>query len=342
MRRTFRTGSREAAVLVAQVSSFGRADEVIELVERPDPREPGADEVLVEAELFPVNPADLENLAGNYGATKPALPMVVGTEGVGLVAVVGSGVTHLTPGDRVLLPGPGTWRERALFPAAALFALPAEVDPRQLAMLRVNPPTAHLLLHRYVRPEPGRWVVQNAANSAVGHLVVKLAHEVGLRSVSVVRRQELLEPLLATGADVVVVDGPDLDERVREATGGGSLPLALDAVGGAATGRLARCVDDGGTVVNYGVLSGETSMIDGRELIFRGVTLTGFWLRRWFAETPREEAAALYRTLARKLAGDALAVEIEQVYPLDRLHEAVAHAARGGRTGKILVSCRHS
>ena len=326
-------------MLVAQVSRFGRADEVIELAERPDPGEPGAGEVLIEAELFPINPADLENVAGNYGATPPRLPMVVGTEGVGLVAMVGPGVTHVEPGDRVLLPGPGAWRERVVCDAAYVFALPAGVDPRQLAMLRVNPPTAYLLLHQYVAPEPGHWVVQNAANSGVGRLVVELAREIGLRSVSVVRRPQLIEPLRAAGTDVVVLDGPELAARVRDAIGDGVVPLALDAVGGAATQRLAHCLTDGGTVVNYGVLSGESSMIDGRELIFRGVTLTGFWLRRWFAETPPDEIATLYRMLASKLADGALAVEVEEVYPLSRLKEAVAHAARGGRSGKILVSC---
>jgi trans-2-enoyl-CoA reductase len=326
-------------VLVAQVSRFGRPEEVIDLVEQPDPGEPGAGQVLIETELFPINPADLENVAGNYGATLPALPMVAGTEGVGLVGMVGPGVVHLTPGDRVLLPSPGAWRERVVCNAAALFALPAGVDPRQLAMLRVNPPTAYLLLHQYVVAEPGRWVVQNAANSGVGHLVVKLAGDVGMRSISVVRRPELIEPLRAAGADVVVVDGPDLAARVRHEICDGMVPLALDAIGGTATQRLARCLADGGTVVNYGVLGGESSMIDGRELIFRGVTLTGFWLRRWLAETPSDEIAALYRMLASKLADGSLAVEVEEVYPLSRIKEAVAHAARGGRSGKILVSC---
>jgi len=73
--------------------------------------------------------------------------------------------------------------------------------------------------------------------------------------------------------------------------------------------------------------------------VFRGVTLKGFWLRRWYVETPPEKIAALYRTLAAKLAAGTLAVAVEQVYPLARLKEAVAHAARGGRAGKILVSC---
>lgn len=80
-------------------------------------------------------------------------------------------------------------------------------------------------------------------------------------------------------------------------------------------------------------------MVDNRELIFRDVMLKGFWLRRWFAETPPAEIAALYRTLAGKLADGTLAVDVEKVYPLRRLKDAVAHAARGGRSGKILVSC---
>lgn len=326
-------------MLVAQLSGFGIADEVIELVERPDPGEPGAGEVLIEAELFPINPADLENLAGNYGATPPVLPMIVGTEGVGLVTMVDPGVTHVEPGDRVLLPGPGTWRERVVCNAARVFALPKGVDPRQLAMLRVNPPTAYLLLHQYVAPEPGQWVVQNAANSGVGRLVVELAGELGMKTISVVRRPELLEPLRAAGTDVAILDGPDLAARVRAVIGDDIVLLALDAVGGAATQRLAHCLTDGGTVVNYGILSGDSSMIDGRELIFRGVTLTGFWLRPWFAETPPDEIATLYRMLASRITDGALAVEVEEVYPLRRLKAAVAHAARGGRSGKILVSC---
>ena len=326
-------------MLVGQISRFGRPDDVIELVERPDPGEPGAGEVLVDTELFPINPADLVNIEGDYGARPPTLPLIPGTEGVGRVAAVGREVTNLGPGDRVMLPGPGTWRERAIGQAASLFALPTGVDPQQLAMLRVNPPTAYLLLHRYVAPSAGQWIVQNAANSGVGHCIIRLARESGMKSVNVVRRQELIDPLLAAGADAVLIDGPDLDVRVREAIGDGTLLLAIDAVGGSATQRLARCVADGGTVVNYGVLSGRPSVMDGRELIFRGVSVTGFWLRRWFAETPPDEVAALYRLLATKLADGTLSVDVEEVYPFSRIKEAVAHAARGGREGKILVSC---
>lgn len=324
--------------LAVQLSSFGPPEDVIELVGQPDPGEPGPGEAVVEAELFPINPADLLLLSGHYGATRPRLPLTPGSEGVGRVARVGAGVSHVQVGDRVLLPGPGTWRARTKAPAKALFALPAHVDPRQLAMLRVNPPTAYLMLHEFVAPRPGQWVIQNAANSGVGHCLIRLARDAGLRTVNVVRRAELVAPLRAFGADEVLVDGPDLAQRVRAVIGDGALPLAIDAVAGSATQRLACCVDDGGTIVNYGVMSGDACVLDARETVFRDVRLRGFWLRRWFGETPPERIAALYQDLAAKVADGTLAVDVEAVYPIRRIKEAVAHAARGGRSGKILVA----
>jgi NADPH:quinone reductase-like Zn-dependent oxidoreductase len=323
---------------VAQLSKFGQPDKVIELVEQPEPGEPGPGEVIVDTELVPINPADVLNLEGKYGATPPKLPLIPGAEGVGRIAKCGAEVSHVKPGDRVLLPGTGTWRERIKAPGKAVFALPEGVDPQQLAMLRVNPPTAWLMLHEFVSPKPGSWVIQNAANSGVGHCLIRFAREAGMKSVNVVRRAELVEPLRAFGGDVVLTDGPDLDARVRAAIGDGVLPLAIDAVGGSATQRLARCVQDGGTVVNYGLLSGEPCIMDGREIVFRNVSLRGFWLRRWFMVTPALEIAAMYRKLAGKIAAGTLKVEVEAVYPMRQITQAVAHAARSGRSGKILMA----
>ena len=325
-------------MLVANASAFGRPEDVIELVEQADPGSPGPGEAILDAEMCPINPADLLNLMGTYGATRPRLPMTGGLEGVGRVAAVGTDVSHVKVGDRVLLPGPGTWRERFKVAARGLFALPQDVDPRQLAMLRGNPPSAYLMLHDFVAPRPGQWVIQNAANSGVGHWLIVLAREAGVKSVNVVRRPELIEQLRAFGADAVLVDGPDLDQRVRAAIGQGALPLAIDAIGGSATQRLARCVDDGGIVVNYGLLSGDPCVVDSRDTVFRDVSLRGFWLKRWFVQTPSERIAPLLSALASKLADGGLAVQVEAVYPFGRIREALAHAGREGRTGKILLS----
>ena len=325
-------------MLAARVSAFGRPEDVIEMVDLPDPGAAGPGEAVVEAVWCPINPADLVNMEGAYGASRPDLPLVPGSAGVGRVTAIGSGVDHLRVGDLVLLPGPGTWQERVKVAAARLVALPAGVDPQQLAMLRVNPPTAAVMLRDFVAPQRGQWVIQNAANSGVGRCLIRLAREAGMRSVNIVRRPELIDTLRSFGADVVLEDGPGLRERVREAIGDGRLPLAIDAVGGRATQRLARCVDDGGTVVNYGLLSGEPCMVDARETIFRDVSLRGFWLRRWYQQTPPDQVMALYQELIARIADGTLVVEVEAVYPAREIRAAVTHAARAARAGKVLLS----
>ena len=123
-------------MLVAQVSAFGRPDAAVGLLDQPDPGEPGADEVIIDAEFAPINPADLLNLEGRYGAMPPKLPMIPGAEGVGRIAKVGLAVSHVKPGDRVILPGPGCWRERCKAAGQSVFALPGNADAKQLAMLR--------------------------------------------------------------------------------------------------------------------------------------------------------------------------------------------------------------
>ncbi|MFZ0486282.1 MAG: zinc-dependent alcohol dehydrogenase family protein, partial [Arenicellales bacterium] len=323
---------------VSELAEFGPPETAVRLAERPDPGDPGVDEVVIAAELAPINPADLLNIEGKYGAEQPRLPLVPGVEGVGRVVQCGADVTQVKVGDRVLLPGPGTWRERFRVSATGLFPLPEGIDSQQLSMLRVNPPTAYLMLHEYVEPRPGHWVIQNAANSGVGQCLIRLAREAGMKSVNVVRRPELVAPLRELGGAVVLVDGPDLDARVREAIGDGTMRLAIDAVGGSATQRLARCVQDDGVVVNYGVLSGEPCLVDGRETVFRNVSLHGFWLRRWFMAMPPQKIAEVYHMLAVKLLDGTLTVDVEKVYPFRDIGQALAHAARPGRAGKILLS----
>jgi NADPH:quinone reductase-like Zn-dependent oxidoreductase len=225
--------------------------------------------------------------------------------------------------------------------AGPLFALPP-ADDLQLAMLAANPPTAVLLLEQFVELAEGDWVAQNAANSGVGAALVAVARGRGLRTVSVVRREAAAEQVRAAGGDVVVVDGPRLAERVREAVraAGGDparLRLGVDAIAGRETGRLMRCLAPGGTVVNYGGLSGEPVQIDARDLIFLEGTLRGFWLVRWFRQAPRAEQARVFGEVGRLIAAGALRVPVEATYPLGRVREACAHAAREGRGGKVLL-----
>lgn len=317
-----------------QFSRFGVPDEVAEIVDLPDLPAPGPGQVAVDLLAAPINPADLLNLRGEYGIV-PTLPAIGGLEGVGVITAVGPGVDHLRVGDRVLVGG-GTWREGQLISAAGLFALPPGVPSEQLAMLTVNPVTARALIHEAAL-QPDAWVVMNAANSGVGRTFFALARKAGARGIAVVRRPGLEDMIRSWGAEVVLVDGPDLPERIKQIVGDEALRFAVDAIGGSATARLAASLKPGGVVVNYGVLSGEPCQISGVDLIFRGITLRGFWLATWFQHTPREELAAAFGELIGMLAAGQITTPIEATYPLTRIREALQHAERQARGGKVLL-----
>lgn len=296
-----------------------------------------AGEALVEVLAAPINPSDVLTLTGEYGMLPP-LPAVGGNEGVGRVIEVAPDVQGLTIGQTVLLPrGGGTWTTHLIAAAKTLLPLPNEADPKQLAMIVVNPPTARLLLSEFVDLQPGDWVIQNAANSAVGGYLVQAAKLRGLKTVNVVRRESAVAIVRDNGADVVLVDGDDLHKRVRDATGGAAIRLGVDAVGGMATERLARCLAEGGIVMNYGAMSGEPCTISPASLIFRNISLRGFWLTKWLQTAAPERRMALFNELAHLIASGQLSARIQATYSIDQIKQAVAAAAAGEREGKILL-----
>jgi NADPH:quinone reductase-like Zn-dependent oxidoreductase len=310
--------------------------DVISCVERETPA-PGSGEVLLEVLAAPINPSDVLTLTGQYGMLPP-LPAVGGNEGIGRVAALGDGVTALAVGQRVLLPvGVGTWASHVIATAALLIPLPDAGDPVQLSMLVVNPPTASLLLSDIVALEPGDWVIQNAANSAVGGYVVQLAKRRGLRTVNVVRREGAIAEVEEAGGDVVLLDGPDLAKRIAQATERARIKLGIDAVGGKATDHLAQSVAIGGTVVNYGGMSGVPCSITPGSLIFRNVTLRGFWLANWFRNSSVNQQKALFGELAMLVAAGELSARVHATYPLEQIKDAIAAAASGERVGKIVL-----
>lgn len=318
------------------LTAFGVPEQVARCVDLPDPPPPGPGEAAVDVLAFPINPADLLLLRGAYAA-KPPLPAIPGAEMAARVTALGPGVEGLQVGDVVLPLVRENWQQRRVVPAADLLPVRVAADPLQLAMLRVNPATAAAMLEDFVDLSPGDWVIQNAANSAVGSCVIRLARAAGWRTVNVVRRESLVAPLRALGADVVLVDGPDLADRVAEATDAPPR-LAIDAVAGEATARLAAALAEGGTVVNYGMLCGEPCSMPPHQLIFRSIGLAGFWLMKKLDAMSRAGKQAFYDRLAGLVADGTLAMPVEATYPIERIADALAHASREGRDGKILVT----
>jgi NADPH:quinone reductase-like Zn-dependent oxidoreductase len=312
---------------------FGDPTKVLKVVDLPS--EPlTAGQARVEVLRAPINPSDLIQIAGNYGV-RPPLPAIAGNEGLGrVVETSGEG---LPVGQLVLLPaGAGTWVTEVVADMRQLVPVP-EGDLDQLSMLVVNPPTASLLLSEYVDLKEGDWVIQSAANSAVGGYLVQLAKARGINVVSVVRRESAVAGLEALGAECVLVDGPDLAKRVRQATGA-KMKLAVDAVAGETFGRLGDTLEKGGTLVNYGAMSLEPISMQAGGLIFNDITVRGFWLVHWFERASKEARQALYGDLTMQIAKGTLHAPIDRHFGLDEINEAAGYTWAGERSGKVLVA----
>ena len=318
-----------------EITDYGAPETVAHCIEAADVGAPAAGEIVFDVLAFPINPADISFCRGNY-RLRPPLPATPGAECVGQVAAVGAGVGDIRPGDLVIQMQRENWVQRRRIAAADAIPLPAGLDLAQAAMLRINPATALLLLEDHVALKPGDWVIQDVANSAVGRHLIVLAKAKGARTVNVVRRDDVAAGLKALGADVVLVDGPDLAERARDAVGGAPIRLGIDAVSGEACKRIADCVAEGGVVVSYGAMSG-ADLVISRAALGRGVSLKGFGLSDGLARRTTAQIRAIYADLAAKLRDGVLKAPIEAFYPIDDIKPALAHAQRGGRNGKVLV-----
>ena len=321
-------------------SQLGNPADVLE-VKKEASRALNSGEVRVKVLAAPINPSDLLQISGNYGVD-PVLPARPGSEGVGRVTEVSPEAKNLKVGQLVLLASGSTWAEEIVAPAEGFLPLPnlgpisAEVI-EQLAMTAVNPLTALLMLTSYGDIKEGQWIAQSAANSAVGGYVIQLAKQRGIKTVNIVRREGLADDLMAKGADVVLIDGPDLTAQIAKATDNASIMLALDPVGGDTYGRLANSLGYGGTLVTYGVLSGKPATLDTGKVIFNDTRLRGFWLYKWYQTATMQEKQAAFGQVIPLIANGTLKANIDSRFTVDQIKQAVTRAWEGGRNGKVLI-----
>lgn len=316
-----------------QLQAFGKAAEVVKLVDVPDVGAPAPDEVVIELEASPINATDLMIIAGRYGFL-PQLPSILGVEGVGRVIAAGKAVKHLKEGDRTLVPMlQPAWTERIKTNAPWLRPLP-QGDLNQFAMLGINPATAYVLLTDIVRLNPGDWIIQNGANSATGRAVIAVAKSLGLRTVNVVRRPELVAEIKALGGDIVLVDGPDLPKQVSAETGRARIGLALDMVADSSTLNLMNVLTDNAVVVVYSAMSGKPLLGSAPLAIFRNLSIRGFWLFTWYKTATPEKLVAMYDHLSGLMSRGVLAAPIAATHGFDEFGQALATAAKF--SGKVI------
>ena len=208
-------------------------------------------------------------------------------------------------------------------------------------MAVVNPLSALLMLNNFVDLKEGDWLVHSAANSAVGGYIIQLAKQRGIKTINVVRREGLADDLMAKGATVVLIDGPDLAEQIAKATDNTPVTLAIDAVSGETLSRLAQSLKTGGTLVSYGALSGEPASINPALTIFNDIRIRGFWLSKWFENAGMDDRQAAFGQIIPLIASGALKANVDSRFAVSEIKEAVTRASERGRNGKVLIVPGH-
>jgi len=317
----------------------GDPAEVLQVRDVPVP-EPGPRQVRVRMLASPVNPSDLLFVRGEYGR-HPHLPATPGFEGVGIVEANGGGLLGWRVMGRrvaVLYGGTGNWQEQVVIPARQAVPVPREVPDEQAAAFFVNPASA-LVMTRYVLQIPrGAWLLQTAAGSALGRMVIRLGRHYDFRTINVVRRREQAEELLRAGADAVIASNEEsIVERVRMLTNNAGVPFALDAVGGTTGSAVVQTLAPNGRMLVYGTLSMEPMTVDPRLMIVGQKRIEGFWLSEWAKAQGVLTMLRLFRRIGKLMRAGILTSEIGATYPLDDIKTAVQQAAVPGRQGKVLL-----
>ncbi len=324
---------------------FGEPSQVLQLKELPKP-EPGPGEVLVRMIASPINPSDLMTVRGIYGKRLP-LPATPGYEGVGIVETSGGGfLANFFKGKRVAVPNreTGNWSEFTVIPARQAIPLSEKIPIEQAVMFFVNPATAYVLTRKIAKVPKGGWLLQTAAGSALGRMIIRLGKHYGFRTINIVRREDQVEELKALGADAVLVFDATKHERemlhaqVQELTENQGVKYALDPVGGESGSAVIGCLGELGALIVFGTLADQPLSFSSRELMTKGRQVSSFWLSRWMQSQNLLGKLGLIRKITKLMLSGVLVSEVGEAFTLEEISQAVTQAERPGRSGKVVLT----
>ncbi len=300
--------------------------------------QPRAGQVLVKMHTAAVNPSDLMFLRGRYGVRREP-PTTPGFEGCGTVVAAGPGLGTLWVGRRVALATQGnfgTWAEYTIASAVQVFPLRKSISDEQGAMMLVNPLTAWALIDRAVRDRQ-RGILLNAANSALGRMMIRTANARGLTSVAIVRQASQVDALKAIGANAVVVSSADdFADQLADACRTHQAGIGFDAVAGTMTGAMLKALPGGARVLVYGALSLEPVQVDVGTLLFGNRVVEGFWLTEWIRQYGMTHVVRAMIDIQGSLA-HAMTTEVLATYSLDQAAAGIRAYQNNMGAGKIVL-----
>jgi NADPH:quinone reductase-like Zn-dependent oxidoreductase len=275
----------------------------------------------------------------------------VGFEGVGVIDALGQSVRRLAVGQRVIAVNGqgGNWAGYAVVPEASAYPAPADFTDEQVASFMINPASAILMVRHVLKVPRGEWLLQSAAGSELGRMIIRLAKRDGIRTINVVRRRSAVAELAELGADEVIVstEGP-VDEQVRRIVGPAGVGFAVDPVTGETGTEMFRALNEDGRMLVYGSLTGQPIRIgdDPRYTLSGRRVLEVYWLGYWLAHLDQSgfypEGAPAVSQLIDEVADlireGVLETRPGTKYPLGEIRAAVVQAETAARDGKVYVS----
>ena len=317
-----------------QFDQTGKPAEILNVIEKDLPQ-PGPGEVRIRVGASPINPSDIMFVQNLYGI-RPQLPSGAGFEGMGVLDAVGEGVV-LEVGQRVSFTGVGAWSEYAIAHHKALIPVPDEMTDEVAAQLFVNPFTAFAMVEEANVPAGG-WLMLTACASAFGKMAIQLCQQRGIKTIGTVRRNDLNDELRALGlTEIINTETDNMAARVKQITDGQGVACVLDAVGGQTASEAMKCLGKGGTMLIYGLLSMQDPTFNAGLMIFRELTIRGFWLTDWMRRVDAKTRQRVAGEVIGMLASGQIKMPVEATYPLADIAKAVTHSDSPGRWGKILI-----
>lgn len=307
--------------------------EVLQIKESPIPT-PKPEEVLIRVTARNINPSDLMFIRGMYGIT-PRLPSSAGFEASGVVET-GDQTGRIIKGTRVMFTAIGTWREYVCIPASMVIPVPEGMPDEVACQAFVNPMTAYGMLEESGLEE-GQWLLITAGASAFGKFAIQMAKQKKIKVAATVRNDSQKEVLEKLGADLVINSETEKIQKVIPEKTEGGVHVIFDAVGGMLGAKALACLRSNGRMMVFGALALENMPINSGLLIFKNLSITGFWLSTWIENMSAEQRMKAFEKVFGFLMQDSSQVDVAGKFDLSDFKEAIQAYETPGRNGKILL-----
>lgn len=316
-----------------RINEFGgpevlKIEEVAEPTLRPH-------HVMIKVDSAGVNYADILRRGGNYPG--PDLPSSMGLEAAGTVTEVGSEVSGISVGQKVMGMGPGGQAEYVAVNGNLVFPYPDSLDPIVAGGMPIVFLTSYHLLKTRGQLQPGHTVLIQAGASGVGTVAIQLAKAWGAKVIATASTEDKLELCRTLGADVTInYTEIDFEEAIKDENGGAGVELVLECVGGPVLEKSVRCVASYGRLVSYGNASGTPTNLAASDITTANRTVIGFSIGR--SPAGRLDHKAAMAELFPMIGDGKIKLIVDQVLPMSDVAKAHQHLANRGARGKVILT----